>query len=102
LFRVTLKIKLFCGGIQFFENFTLCDLDNFDVIIGHTFLDAYKIDILCNGGRLRICAKCGSKLMNLDVNHNYALVEMGMNLVVLAIELKSPSFFFILMFLKIS
>jgi hypothetical protein len=30
--KVVLGIKLFCGGIQNFENFTLCDLDDFDVI----------------------------------------------------------------------
>jgi hypothetical protein len=100
-FSVALKVKLFCGGIQFFENFTLCDLDNFDVIIGNTFLDVYEVDILHNGGRLRVCAKCGFKLMNLDAMYNFALVEMGVNLVVLASELKSLSFF-ILMYLKVS
>jgi hypothetical protein len=89
---VTLGIKLFCGRIQFFENFTMCDLDNFDAILGNTFLNVYKIDILHNEGRLRICAKCGSKLVNLNANHNYALAKMGMNLVALAIELKLFSF----------
>ncbi len=74
-FSVTLGIKLFCGIVQFFENFTMCDLNNFDVILGNTFLDAYKIDILHSRGRLSICAKCNFKLMNLDVNYNYALAK---------------------------
>jgi hypothetical protein len=26
-FNVTLGVGLFCGGVQFFEDFTLCDLD---------------------------------------------------------------------------
>jgi hypothetical protein len=65
-FSVTLKVKLFCGGIQFCENFTLCDLDHFDVIIGNTFLDAYEVNIFRNGVR----AKCGFKLMNLNVDYN--------------------------------
>ncbi len=30
------------------ENFTLCDLDNFDSILGNIFLNAYGIDIFCN------------------------------------------------------
>ncbi len=50
-FNITLNVGLFCRGIQFFENFTLCDLDNFDVILGNTFLDAYKVDFLYNGGQ---------------------------------------------------
>jgi hypothetical protein len=69
-----LKVKLFCGGIQFFENFTLCDLNKFDVIIINTFLDAYKANILYNEGKLRIHAKCGSKSMNLNVDYNFALI----------------------------
>ncbi len=28
LLEVALKVKLFCMGVQFFENFTLCDLNN--------------------------------------------------------------------------
>lgn len=41
-----LGIKLLIGGVQLFENFTLCDLDNFEAIIRNTFLDAYVVDIL--------------------------------------------------------
>jgi hypothetical protein len=37
--------------------------------------------------------------MNLDVDYNYALASMGVNLVTLASELESPSF---LMSLKVS
>jgi hypothetical protein len=57
-------------------------------------LDTYKIDIFCSGGKLKVRAKSGSKLMNLDVNYNFALVKMGVNLVVLANELKSFNLFF--------
>jgi hypothetical protein len=39
---------MFCGGVWFFENFTMCDLNNFDVIIGNTFVDAYEIKIFRN------------------------------------------------------
>ncbi len=36
-FGVSLNVKLFCGGVQFFENFTLCYLNNFDEIIKKHF-----------------------------------------------------------------
>jgi hypothetical protein len=50
-FSVALNVGLFCKGVQYVENFTLCDLNNFDVILGNTFLDAYKIDFLYSGGK---------------------------------------------------
>jgi hypothetical protein len=40
-FNVTLNVELFFRGVQLFENFTLCDLNNFDEIIGKKILDAY-------------------------------------------------------------
>jgi hypothetical protein len=101
LFNVALRIKLFCKGVQFLKNLALCDLDNFDVIIGNTFLDAYEVYILHNGGRLKVCAKIGSKLVNLDVDYNFALIEMGVNLVALVNELKLFNFF-VLMYMKVS
>jgi hypothetical protein len=47
-------IKLFCSGVQLFNNFTLCDLDSFDAILRNTFLDTYEVDILCNGNNVRL------------------------------------------------
>jgi len=70
-----LKVKLFCGGVRFFKNFTLCDLDNFDVIIGNTILDAYKVYIPHNQGRLKVRAKNGYTLMNLNAYYNSALAN---------------------------
>ncbi len=86
-----LGIKLFCKGVQLFENFTLCDLNNSNVIIGNRFFDAYKINILHDRGKLKVHANNGYKLMNLDVDYNLALVKMG-NLVVLTSELESLNF----------
>jgi hypothetical protein len=96
-----LCVKLFCGGVQFFENFTLCDLDKIDVILRNTFLDAYKVNILCNGSKLRDYAKVGSKLVNLDAKSNFALTEVGVNLVVLVNELMLINFL-VLIFLRVS
>ncbi len=70
------------------------DLNHFDVIFTNTFLDVYEIDILHNKGRLKVCAKSSFKLMHLDVDYNFALAKMGMNLVALINELESPFFLF--------
>ncbi len=71
------------------------------VILSNTFLDAYKVNILRNEGRLKVHVKNGSTLMNLNVNYNFTLAKMGVNLVTLTSELESPSFF-VLMFLRVS
>ncbi len=64
-------------------------------------MDAYKIDILHSGNKLKICAKVSFKLINLDVNYNYTLVKSEVNLVVLVNDLKSLIYLF-LMYLKAS
>jgi hypothetical protein len=58
LFGIMLDFKMFCfRGVQFFTNFTLCELDNFDVILRNTFFDVYEIDILHNGSKMRVHVK---------------------------------------------
>ncbi len=63
-------------------------------------MDAYKINVF-HRGELRVHAKCGYKLLNLNVDYNFALVEMGVNLVALVSELELTSFL-VLMFLRVS
>jgi hypothetical protein len=99
--NVALNVELFCGGVQFFENFTLCDLDQIDVILGNTFLDAYKVDIFYSGNKLKDYTKVSSKLMNFNAKYNFALTKVEVNLVALLSELKLISFL-VLMFLRIS
>jgi hypothetical protein len=50
-------------------------------------LDAYEINVFHNRDRLRVCAKCDFKLMNLNANYNSKLAKMGVNLVDLTSEL---------------
>jgi len=57
----------------------LCDLDKFDVILGNTFLNVYKVNILHNGSKLRVHAKVGFKFVNLDLEYNVALTKVGVN-----------------------
>jgi hypothetical protein len=98
LLNVVLNVGLFYEGVQFFENFIL---NNFDVILGNTFLDAYKINIFYNRSKLKVYAKISSKLVDLDVEYNFTLAKMGVKLVALANELKLSSFL-VLMSLKVS
>ncbi len=64
------------------ENFTLCDLNNFDAFLGNTFLDAYKIDILCGKNKVRICAKVDSKMVELNKNDQTTLANIKIYLTV--------------------
>ncbi len=90
-----LGVELFCERVWFFDNFTLCELNNFDVILRNTFLDAYEVDILCSEDKLRVHTKSGFKLVNLNVDYDYALVFIGVNLVALVSELELFSFFIV-------
>jgi len=74
---VAISVELFCRGFQFFENFTLCDLDNFDVIIRNTFMFAYKVNILRIGSKVKICAKVDFMLVNLNAEYNFMLRKVG-------------------------
>jgi len=62
-------------------------------------LDAYEEDILHNGNKMKVHAKIDFKLLNLDVEHTFALVKVIVNLVALVKELKLLNFV-ILMSLK--
>jgi hypothetical protein len=47
------------------------------------FLDAYKINILCNENKLKVHATIGFKLVNLDAEYNSTLAKVRVNLVAL-------------------
>jgi hypothetical protein len=55
---------------------------------------AYKVNCLRIGRKVRICAKIDFMLVNLNVEYNFVLRKVGINLVVLANELKLHSFWF--------
>jgi hypothetical protein len=52
-------LNYFAKEFNFFENFILYALNNFDVILKNTFLDAYEVDDLHNRSKLKIQAKVG-------------------------------------------
>lgn len=38
--EVALQVTLKCGTLEFVENFTLCEMDEVDLILGDTFFEA--------------------------------------------------------------
>ncbi len=43
--KVATNVKVKCGKFSFVEDFTVCEMDGIDLILGNTFLDTYAIDI---------------------------------------------------------
>ncbi len=74
------EIKLFCSGVQLFNNYTLCDLDSFDAILRNTFLDTYEIDILHNGNNVRVHVTKESKLPNFVILMSLGVSNGGFKL----------------------
>jgi hypothetical protein len=64
-------------------------------------LDAYKVDIFYIKSKLKVHAKIGFKLMNLNENYNPMLTKVKINLVVLASESELFNFL-VLIFLRVS
>jgi hypothetical protein len=44
--KVVLGAILECNKAKFVENFMVCALDGMEAILGNTFLDAYRVDVL--------------------------------------------------------
>jgi hypothetical protein len=55
--------------MKFKEDFMIIALDGFDTILSNIFLDAYHIDILRNGIKLKIRARLTKKLVTLEVDY---------------------------------
>jgi len=64
-------------------------------------LDAYKVNIFYNESKLKVHAKVGFKLVNLNADYNFVLAKVTVNLVALASKLKLLNFL-VLMFLRVS
>jgi hypothetical protein len=57
-------------------------------------MDAYKVDILHSGDKVRVCAKVNFMLVNLNAEYNFVLMKVEINLVALTSELKLFSSWF--------
>jgi hypothetical protein len=43
--EVALNVNLKCGTLEFKENFTLCEMDEVDLILGDTFFETHTVDV---------------------------------------------------------
>ncbi len=74
-------VELFCGGANFNEDFTIVALNGFDTILSNNFLNAYHIDILRDGFKLKVITRLANKLVGLEVDYQSSLLAVRINLV---------------------
>jgi hypothetical protein len=57
--EVALNVNLKCGTLEFTKNFTLCEMDEVDLILGDTFFETHTVDVRRKPIRLVVC--CNGK-----------------------------------------
>jgi len=67
--EVVLGIVLECSKAKFVENFTICALDGMEAILGNTFLNAYCVDVLRSGFKLKVIARLTNRSISLKVEY---------------------------------
>jgi hypothetical protein len=53
--EVALNVNLKCGTFEFKENFTLCEMDEVDLILGDTFFETHTVDVRRKPVRVVLC-----------------------------------------------
>ena len=53
--EVALRVNLKNGALEFVESFTLCEMDEVDLILGDTFFEAHTVDVRCKPVSLVVC-----------------------------------------------
>ena len=53
--EVALDVILTSGTLEFVESFTLCEMDEVDLILGDTFFEAHAVDVRRKPARLVVC-----------------------------------------------
>ena len=53
--EVALHVNLKSGALEFVESFTLCEMDEVDLILGNTFFEAHTVDVRRKPVRLVVC-----------------------------------------------
>ena len=53
--EVALHVNLKSGSLKFVESFTLCEMDEVDLILGDTFFEAHTMDMRPKPVRLVVC-----------------------------------------------
>ena len=53
--EVALHVNLKSGALEFVESFTLCEMDEVDLILGDTFFEAHIVDVRLKPVRFVVC-----------------------------------------------
>ena len=53
--ELALHVTLKSGALEFVENFTLCEMDEVDLILGDTFFETHTVDVRRKPVRLVVC-----------------------------------------------
>ena len=53
--KVVLHVNLKIGALEFVESFTLCEMDEVDLILEDTFFEVHTVDVKCKLLHLVVC-----------------------------------------------
>ena len=66
--EVALNMTLKCGTLEFVESFTLCEMDEVDLILGDTFFETHTVGVRRKPVRLVVCREGKEVSLNLTRN----------------------------------
>ena len=77
--EVALHVNLKSGALEFVESFTLCEMDEVDLILGDTFFEAHTVDVRRKPMHLVVC--CDGKEVTLQLTRTPMAGGSKLNLV---------------------
>ena len=66
--EVALDVTMTSGMVEFVESFTLCEMDEVDLILGDTFFEAHSVDVRRKPTRLVVCRDGREVVLQLSRN----------------------------------
>jgi hypothetical protein len=79
--EVVLGAILECGKAKFTKNFMVYALDGIEAILGNTFLDIYRVNVLGRGSKLIVIIRLANRYVNLEVEYRTSLIKVGIHLI---------------------
>lgn len=92
--KVATNVEVKCGKFTFVEDFTVCEMDGVDLILGNTFLDTYGVDIRRRPS-LKVVANVDGKELELEITK--APIVLGTQIHLVALEDLSDARFLVVM-----
>ncbi len=67
--------------MKFTKDFMVYNLDGIDAILGNTFLNASRVNVLKGGLKLKVNTKLANRFVNLKVKYQVSLAKIGIHLI---------------------